>query len=111
MKNFDEWCESNGIDKSSLKDMQLSMAFQIWGNWCYQEGKKLEEANKELKARLKRAEKAVYIAAKDEIEALYHVKTMEKRTYDGKIEEYMFDLLCRADKELTEERNGNVHKQ
>lgn len=103
MKDFDEWCESNGVDKSSLRGKHLSMAFQIWGNWCYQEGKKLEAANKELKARSKRAEKAVYIAAKDEIEALYNVKTMEKWTYDGKIEEYMFNLLYRADKELMKE--------
>lgn len=103
MKNFDEWCESNGIDKSSLRGMQLSMAFQIWGNWCYQEGKKLEVANKELKARSRRAEKATYIAAKDEIDALYNVKTMDKREYTEKIEAYMFDLFCRADKELMKE--------
>ena len=103
MKTFDEWYESNGIDKSSLRGMQLSMAFQIWGTWCYQEGKKLETANKELKARIRRAEKAVYIAAQDEIEATYNVKTMEKRTYDERVEAYMFDLFCRADKELMKE--------
>lgn len=103
MKNFDEWCESNGIDKSSLRGMQLSMAFQIWGNWCYQEGKKLETANEELKTRIKRAEKAVYIAAQDEIDATYNVKTMDNRVYAEKIETYMFDLFCRADKELMKE--------
>lgn len=104
MKTFDEWCEANGIDKSSLRGMQLSMAFQIWGTWCYQEGKKLEVANEELKTRIKRAEKAVYIAAQDEIEATHNVKTMEKRTYDERVEAYMFDLFCRADKELEKEK-------
>lgn len=103
MKSFDEWCEANGIDKSSLKGIQLSAAFQIWGTWCYQEGKKLEMANEELKVRSKRAEKAVYIAAKDEIEATYNVKTMDKREYAEQIEAYMFDLFCRADRELAEE--------
>ena len=103
MKTFDEWCEANGIDKSSLRGMQLSMAFQIWGTWCYQEGKKLEVANEELKTRIKRAEKAVYIAAQDEIDATYNVKTMSKHDYDEKIEAYMFDLFCRADKELMKE--------
>lgn len=104
MKNFDEWCEVNGIDKSSLRGKQLAMAFQIWGTWCYQEGKKLETANEELKARSRRAEKAVYIAAQDEIEATYNVKTMEKREYDELVEAYMFDLFCRADKELEKEK-------
>ena len=104
MKTFDEWCESNGIDKSSLRGMQLSMAFQIWGTWCYQEGKKLEVANKELKARSRRAEKAVYIAAQDKIEATYNVKTMEKRQYDERVEMYMLDLFYRADKELEKEK-------
>ena len=104
MKNFDEWCEVNGIDKSSLRGMQLSMAFQIWGTWCYQEGKKLEVANKELKARSRRAEKAVYIAAQDKIEATYNVKTMEKRQYDERVEKYMLDLFYRADKELEKEK-------
>ena len=103
MKNFDEWCEVNGIDKSSLRGKQLAMAFQIWGTWCYQEGKKLETANEELKTRIKRDEKAVYVAAKDEIGATYHVKTMEKREYAEKIEAYMFDLFCRADKEMMKE--------
>lgn len=103
MKTFDEWCEANGVDKSSLRGMQLSMAFQIWGTWCYQEGKKLEVANEELKTRIKRAEKAVYIAAQDEIEALYHVITMEKLKYDELVEAYMFDLFCRADRELAKE--------
>lgn len=103
MKNFDEWCEANEIDKSSLKGIQLSAAFQIWGTWCYQEGKKLEVANEELKTRIKRAEKAVYIAAQDEIEATYNVKTMEKLKYDELVEAYMFDLFCRADKELMKE--------
>lgn len=104
MKNFDEWCEANGVDKSSLRGMQLSMAFQIWGTWCYQEGKKLERANEELKTRIKRAEKAVYIAAQDEIDATYNVKTMEKRTYDERVEAYMLDLFYRADKELAKEK-------
>ena len=103
MKTFDEWCEANGVDKSSLRGKQLSMVFQIWGTWCYQEGKKLEMANEELKTRIRRAEKAVYIAAQDEIEATYNVKTMEKRTYDERVEAYMFDLFCRADKELMKE--------
>lgn len=107
MKNFDEWCEVNGIDKSSLRGKQLAMAFQIWGTWCYQEGKKLETANEELKARSRRAEKAVYIAAQDEIEATYNVKTMEKRTYDERVEAYMFDLFCRADKELERRKNDD----
>ena len=103
MKSFDEWCESNEIDRSSLRGKQLSMAFQIWGTWCYQEGKKLEMANEELKTRIKRAEKAVYIAAQDEIDATYNVKTMDEREYAEKIEAYMFDLFCRADKELMKE--------
>lgn len=104
MKNFDEWCEVNGIDKGSLRGKQLAMAFQIWGTWCYQEGKKLEVANRELKARSRRAEKAVYIAAQDEIDATYNVKTMDKRKYDELVEAYMFDLFCRADKELEKEK-------
>ena len=103
MKSFDEWCEFNGIDRNSLRGTQLSMAFQIWGTWCYQEGKKLEMENEELKARIRRAEKAVYIAAKDEIDATYNVKTMDKREYSEQIEAYMFDLFCRAEKELAEE--------
>ena len=103
MKTFDEWCEANEIDKSSLKGMQLSTAFQIWGTWCYQEGRKLEMANEELKVRSKRAEKAVYVAAQDEIDATYNVKTMDKREYAEKIEAYMFDLFCRADKEMLKE--------
>ena len=57
----------------------------------------------ELKVRIRRAEKAVYIAAQDEIEATYNVKTMEKRVYDERVEAYMFDLFCRADKELAKE--------
>ena len=104
MKNFDEWCESNGIDRSSLRGKQLAMAFQIWGAWCYQEGKKLETASEELKARSRRAEKAVYIAAQDKIEATYNVKTMEKRQYDERVEMYMLDLFYRADKELEKEK-------
>lgn len=103
MKTFDEWCEANGVDKSSLRGKQLAMAFQIWGTWCYQEGKKLEITNEELKARSRRAEKAVYIAAQDEIGATYHVKTMDKRTYDERVEAHMFDLFCRADKEIEKE--------
>ena len=103
MKTFDEWCESNGIDKSTLRGAQLAMGYQIWGEWCYREGKKLEVANEELKARSRRAEKAVYIAAQDEIEALYNVITMDRRKYDELIEAYMFDLFCRADKELAKE--------
>lgn len=57
----------------------------------------------ELKVCIRRAEKAVYIAAQDEIEATYNVKTMEKRVYDERVEAYMFDLFCRADKELMKE--------
>ena len=104
MKTFDEWCESNGIDKSTLQGAQLAMGYQIWGEWCYQEGKKLEVSNEELKARSRRAEKAVYIAAQDEIEATYNVKTMEKLKYDELVEAYMLDLFYRADKELEKEK-------
>lgn len=63
----------------------------------------LTHVNEELKTRIRRAEKAVYIAARDEIEALYNVKTMDKREYAEQIEAYMFDLFCRADRELAEE--------
>lgn len=106
MKNFDEWCESNGIDKNSLRGMQLSMAFQIWGTWCYQEGKKLETANEELKTRIKRAEKATYLASKDEVEANYNIKTMPEDVLSDKIEKYMFHLYCRADDEILKEIQG-----
>ena len=57
----------------------------------------------ELKVRIRRAEKATYLAAKDEIDATYNVKTMDKRKYAEKIEAHMFDLFCRADKELMKE--------
>lgn len=57
----------------------------------------------ELKVRVRRAEKATYIATKDEIDALYNVKTMDKWEYDEQIEAYMFDLFCRADRELAKE--------
>lgn len=64
---------------------------------------RFEKIVAELTARLIRAEKALYIAAKDEIDSLYNVKTMPKYEYNGKIEEYMLDLFCRADKELMKE--------
>lgn len=64
---------------------------------------KFEKIVAELTARSIRAEKALYIAAKDEIDSLYNVKTMPKYEYNGKIEEYMFDLFCRADKEILKE--------
>lgn len=57
----------------------------------------------ELKVRVRRAEKAVYIAAQDEIDATYNVKTMDKRDYAEKIEAYMFNLFCRADDEILKE--------
>lgn len=64
----------------------------------------LTHANEELKTRIRRVEKAVYVAARDEIEATYNVETMDKREYAEQIEAYMFDLFCRADKELAEEK-------
>ena len=67
----------------------------------------LTHANEELKTRIRRVEKAVYVAARDEIEATYNVETMDKREYAEQIEAYMFDLFCRADKELAEERKDD----
>ena len=66
----------------------------------------LTHANEELKIRIRRAEKAVYVAARNEIEAIYNVETMDKREYAERIEAYMFDLFCRAEKELAEEGEG-----
>ena len=88
------------------------MNFDYAGTFAYIQRLKAENAelksslthvNEELKTRIRRAEKAVYIAARDEIEATYNVETMDKREYAEQIEVYMFDLFCRADRELAEE--------
>ena len=57
----------------------------------------------ELKVRARRAEKATYLASKDEIEANYNIKTMSEDDLSDKIEKYMFHLYCRADDEILKE--------
>lgn len=57
----------------------------------------------ELKVRVRRAEKATYLASKDEVEANYNIKTMSEDDLSDEIEKRMFDLFCRADKEILKE--------
>lgn len=57
----------------------------------------------ELKVRVRRAEKATYLASKDEVEANYNIKTMSEDDLSDEIEKRMFDLFCRADKEMLKE--------
>lgn len=60
----------------------------------------------ELKVRVRRAEKATYLASKDEIEANYNIKTMSEDDLSDEIEKHMFHLYCRADDEILKEIQG-----
>lgn len=60
----------------------------------------------ELKVRVRRAEKATYLASKDEVEANYNIKTMSEDDLSDEIEKYMFHLYCRADDEILKEIQG-----
>lgn len=55
---------------------------------------------KEIKYRVRRAEKALYIACRETAEIIF------KDDFDRHAQEYMYGYLKQAEKELQEEKNG-----
>ena len=62
------------------------------------------KAMKEIKYRVRRAEKALYIACRETAEIIF------KDDFDRHAQEYMYGYLKQAEKELAEENNGFIYR-